>query len=485
MPRSKRQPPVDERLLMSLNMTDFGPIADASVDLKPLTVFIGPNNSGKSYAALALRAALVATWRVTPDRMAEPPALGFLKAIARALNTCTEDGEVALPEEAVRAQTTRLLQRYAGTLGQNLERDLLCPAGELVRGGRTSLRFAVGMGSQALELATDQGGLGVAAWNGPSPGVKVRIPTKAGRHQMSGNVEGDDVILSLGSEFGVLRDAMANEAADEAMRLLPGSFFGEVGQRRCVYLPAGRTGIVQAHRALAASYILRAPYAGLEDPVAPRLPGGFADFIGLLLEMSSREGYLVDDARQLESDMIGGHILLDASRPYPEIMYEFDGGRIPLSQASSAVSELAPLFLYMAHQAMPWDVLICEEPEAHLHPQNQRNVARLLVRLVRRGVHVVITTHSEFLLEQLSHFVQLGGPLASERQKRYAYSEDDYLQADEVSVRLFKKKRTGGYGAKSIAVTQEEGIPQDEFLSISEEMYEETLKIERELAGGR
>ena len=33
---------------------DFGPIAEASVELKPLTVFIGPNNSGKSYLALTI-----------------------------------------------------------------------------------------------------------------------------------------------------------------------------------------------------------------------------------------------------------------------------------------------------------------------------------------------------------------------------------------------------------------------------------------------
>ena len=35
---------------------DFGPIAHADVDLKPLTVLIGPNNTGKSYLALVLYA---------------------------------------------------------------------------------------------------------------------------------------------------------------------------------------------------------------------------------------------------------------------------------------------------------------------------------------------------------------------------------------------------------------------------------------------
>ena len=37
-----------------VEVKDFGPIAKASVELKPLTVLLGPNNSGKSYLALAI-----------------------------------------------------------------------------------------------------------------------------------------------------------------------------------------------------------------------------------------------------------------------------------------------------------------------------------------------------------------------------------------------------------------------------------------------
>ena len=36
--------------------TDFGPIAKAEIDLRPLTVFVGPSNTGKSYLAILLYA---------------------------------------------------------------------------------------------------------------------------------------------------------------------------------------------------------------------------------------------------------------------------------------------------------------------------------------------------------------------------------------------------------------------------------------------
>ena len=37
---------------LKIGVKDFGPISSGSVDLKPLTVLIGPNNSEKSYFAM-------------------------------------------------------------------------------------------------------------------------------------------------------------------------------------------------------------------------------------------------------------------------------------------------------------------------------------------------------------------------------------------------------------------------------------------------
>ena len=40
-----------------LDVENFGPIAEAkNIDLKPMTVFVGPSNSGKSYLAILLYA---------------------------------------------------------------------------------------------------------------------------------------------------------------------------------------------------------------------------------------------------------------------------------------------------------------------------------------------------------------------------------------------------------------------------------------------
>ena len=41
---------------LELSVRDFGPIAEANIDLRPMTVFVGPSNTGKSYLAILIYA---------------------------------------------------------------------------------------------------------------------------------------------------------------------------------------------------------------------------------------------------------------------------------------------------------------------------------------------------------------------------------------------------------------------------------------------
>ena len=41
---------------IQISATDFGPIASGTVDLRPLTVFVGPSNTGKTYFAVLIYA---------------------------------------------------------------------------------------------------------------------------------------------------------------------------------------------------------------------------------------------------------------------------------------------------------------------------------------------------------------------------------------------------------------------------------------------
>ena len=59
----------------TLSVKDFGPIAEATVELRPLTVFVGASNTGKSYMAILLYALHQFFGVRGASRRSGPPAL--------------------------------------------------------------------------------------------------------------------------------------------------------------------------------------------------------------------------------------------------------------------------------------------------------------------------------------------------------------------------------------------------------------------------
>ena len=41
---------------VEISVRNFGPIAEADLDLRPLTVFVGPSNTGKTYLSVLIYA---------------------------------------------------------------------------------------------------------------------------------------------------------------------------------------------------------------------------------------------------------------------------------------------------------------------------------------------------------------------------------------------------------------------------------------------
>lgn len=154
----------------------------------------------------------------------------------------------------------------------------------------------------------------------------------------------------------------------------------------------------------------------------------------------------IDLAKRLEETILDGAVSLERSETgYPSFAYRPSGWKddLPLMRTSSMVSELAPVVLYLRHVVSRGEVLIIEEPEAHLHPAMQAAFAREMARLVRAGIRIVMTTHSEWLLEQIGNLVRLSD--VPEPRRRDLAEADCALRPDQVGAWLFKHAETGLY----------------------------------------
>ena len=465
-----------------IEVTDFGPIAHADVDLRPLTVFAGPSNTGKSYLAMLVYAlhrffgsSQRATFRLAP----------FPYRIASSVVHSLPDRETLASQIAEwksaggSAALAPLPDDLAGPLRRALERHE-------VDGESLSQEVSRCFGAELTDLVRRESGerttrimLRVPAAD--SDPVRYRFEFGQARTRFFGQVPAVPLFVSedyrgrpVSSEDDLF---LLQDVLGAAVRRLIGPIV-----RSAYYLPADRTGVMHSHQVVVSTLIQSAATAGLRPSTnVPMLSGVLADFLDGLVRMSSgrRSRRAEKMPRALETNLLSGTIRLQESETgYPSFAYrpvDWDT-ELPLMRTSSMVSELAPVVLYLRYFVRAGDVLIIEEPESHLHPAMQAVFARELARLVGSGVRVMLTTHSEWMLEALANLVRLAELPARERTG--ITGADVALAADQVGAWMFKRGADGtGSTVEEIPLDTEAGSFPAGYGEITESLYNDWAKI--------
>ncbi|MEA5554805.1 AAA family ATPase [Anabaena cylindrica UHCC 0172] len=143
----------------------------------------------------------------------------------------------------------------------------------------------------------------------------------------------------------------------------------------------------------------------------------------------------------LENDILGGNVNVDNSDFDQEILYQpSENIKLEMTVSSSMVKELAPLVLYLRYLAFPNELLIIDEPEMNLHPAAQVEITEFLAMLVQAGLKVLITTHSPYIIDHLSNLMKAAKYKDKESLKERFYLEqtDAFIPQEKVSVYLFE-----------------------------------------------
>lgn len=434
----------------TIRLEGLGPVREASIEVKPLTVFVGPNITGKSYTAMAVHLLNRTILCSMARSLLEPVVRKMLIEMKK------EDLSNYLIEYLGKKETQDKIRNYfAKDLERELERTFAARIDDIIN--LESKKLSITFQTEYLES---------------------RVIFYKGDRKRS---------------FFKIKEA---GSALQWTLLGHPSFF----------LPAARSGILQAHRAVAALITEAAPLIPIRGVQIPQLSGAVADFIrdlllltearlahvppptGLLLPSPSwlySRGFLRRmkkprrpemSVRFLEKILRGRIVIKEAPSKEitPDLYYKDRQLSIPIHRVSSMISELAPLYLYVKYFVTSPGLLTIEEPESHLHPEGQALIARLIANLIREGVYVVITTHSDFLLSALNIAIQWSRHREEERKK--SGYENQYLRPNEVSVYLFKGDRCDVM-ADRLEIT-ENGILAEEFSRVAQSLYNEYVKLQ-------
>ncbi len=496
--------------ILELEMTDFGPIVEAKIDLRPLTVFVGPSNTGKSYLAILIYALHRyfggGGW---PERRRFLRSslmfrdVGLQKLPKKTINEFTElarqivaDKGTSLFEEGLvlPSLVTDVIRSGFGKRGEYLGNEIgrcfgIEEAGALIRKGTKGGARMVFRKHNANELAPIDHRLTISAH---ASEFKTIVPE--GFQMRIGVGDGDypfEYLHRVAMEMISTSDREEERTTFSVRRLLEAltdhvrpQIVGPL-DLPAFYLPADRTGVMHAHSVVVSALIESAAMRGLRPAArTPMLSGVLADFLEQLIDLDRspyrRRKPRHDFGTPIEKALLGGSVGVDKSEAidYPHFTYRPEGWKESLSlmNASSMVSELAPVVLYLRHMVGPGNVLIVEEPESHLHPAMQVEFTRQLAALVHAGIRVIVTTHSEWVLEELANIVRRSALFTPDRKT--TAETKIVLHPDQVGAWLFRqKKRPKGSVVQEVKLDDETGLYPTDFDVVSEELYNESVNI--------
>ena len=469
---------------IQLAVENFGPIEKAEIDLRPLTVFVGESNTGKTYLAAliyALQSTFYGISRVpwSPHRILQLAGVHYSRHPIVSTQALSEETQEVLEKLNATGQPFKFSDSPQW-LRDRLQSDLvnserfkdelrrcfdLESASELIR-FRESRHDAMKV---LLKVSEENQCL----WSFGIHNFGTEVTT-------DGSV-GEDTVLRHDDRMALRETLDTRDWRQEPVR-----GFSWMAPAKSYYLPAARSGIMQSHGMIASSLVDRATRVGLERfSEIPTFSGMIADFLKQIINydehrLSSDE--MSGIAKVLEDEVLRGEIEIRQPAEYPEFRYrpqKVEQG-LRMSRSSSMVSELAPLVLFLRGTVQPGDTLIIEEPESHLHPAAQTKVAVILARLVRAGVRVIITTHSDWLLEQIGNLIREGEVMKLGKNKTEPVT---WLTKEEVGAWRFSIDDP----VQEIPFEHIAGIEPEEYGEVAEKLYNRSVDLRTQLeeeAGG-
>lgn len=507
---------------LELSVRNFGPIAEGLFELRPMTVFVGPSNSGKSYMAALIYALHRFFCSFTEDddyssilpryfgkdrlRRIRGFNVGFSDSDIAALNDWIDslaptpggqpdtgrerDSLLAVPESVVSAVRPHL-DSVAGSR-VNLDADIarcfgVDPTNGLIRqasegdSGFSLLSRSVSSGKQRgsfqLKVALTEHGADIDASFPQTFPFRLSQDLERWRSSWYSLLGMDRSGKEVEWKFAVLK-FMAAVANDIIVS------FGGPFSRPAHFLPADRAGILHVHQVVIRSLISSATL-----PVRPSdssrqlLSGVLGDFLDQLVSLAGlpdcEESVLGDLAKRIEEDVLQGIIKVGSTEiDYPSFLYRPRGWDrdLALVNSSSMISELTPVILYLRHVVRPGDLLVIEEPESHLHPEMQAKFTRQLVTAVQSGVRILITTHSEWILEELANLVRLSDlPV---RRREGIEEAEIALSSDQLGAWFFEPNQdAGGSVVREISLDEESATFPAGFGLVTESLYNRWVEI--------
>ena len=409
---------------MKIKVKNLGALKQAEFTLGDLTIICGYNNTGKTYATYALFGFL-STWR----------RMFAIQINANKIKQLLADGAISLDIQEYIQQSNRIVKTGCQAYTQELPKIFAARAERF-----KTTDFQVSLDIQNISLASD---FTREITSGEASLFSITKSEKSTKLVVTLLVEKKKVKIPNDSLKRTIADALKDIIFEQ---FLPNPFIASAERtgaaifRKELNFARNRLlkEMAQADKNINPRELLSNVYQAYALPVEKNV-----DFMGELETIFPESSFIAEnhpDVLADFADIIGGKYTVTRN---DQLYYEPHSKRIKLSmdESSSAVRSLLNIGFYLRHKAQVGDLLMVDEPEMNLHPENQRRIARLFAQLVNLGIKVFITTQSDYIIKELNTLIMLNHdkPHLKRIAQVEGYRQEELISSEKIKVYIAEK----------------------------------------------
>jgi predicted ATPase len=410
---------------MKIQVKELGAIKEAKIDLdKPLTLFCGQNNTGKTYLAFVIYALTRMKIGRNPLKINIPQLIESSKfsfeidvnEIFQYRNKTILDIKTNL--DTIFGISEDLAEQMFSTFEISFDTDI-----EIFR-------------AKIFEIAIDD----ILLVNQQRFRIKKEIGNLVVALEL---IEGEDYsnILKSGVFDIILSSSIANQLA-----------FYPISN--AVIFPVERNSIFTFSRELSISRNILVdqmqklskgeklnPFDFIQNS-SNRYPLAIRDGLAVsndLQNIQKTKSDFYDIACELEEKLLHGTLSVNKDGEVQFVSIKNKGKKLPIHMTASIVKTLSSLIFYLKYVAEKRDLIIIDEPEMNLHPDSQIILTRVFAKLLNMGFRLLISTHSDYIIREFNNLIMISSnkPEVIKVAEELQYDLNDAIKPENVGCYYF------------------------------------------------
>lgn len=433
---------------LEVKIDNLGAIKSANIDIKPLTVFIGKNNTGKTWASTAICGLLDDRSLNTITRtIANEP-----ERLTHRFDELADIAKILSEQKTVSVDLVKFVSenfdKYFDTLSE-ISREWLNPMIGTSKPlfDETKLYIKPNTDSDKIKKAVLEVKIDETFYSNPSL-PKIRVMKDSDNPNLFIFIQESKDTVAL--PFAILKEVVYKLLISAIHDFASGNVY---------YLPAERTGLVTFINQFHQQPLVNNDIG--EEPVTPpelnsqpintlisrlkMLQNPEIEKSLLLRQYNTNQNEYAKLAELIEKDVMDGEVFyeLTPDAKSQNLHYKLNSNpelSLEMAAVSSTVKDLVPLVMYLRYFLQKGDRLLIDEPEMNLHPENQARLMEFITLLVNSGINVIMVTHSPYMVNHLESLIlaQKGDIDDNIVDNFYLKNRNAFIDAENLSIYLFE-----------------------------------------------